>query len=126
MLTYEEMTPHLIMAHFPELKMEAEEEIAFWSPETVPPQCLFGNLFNQYLTALLHEYRDLKMICRIFDFYEYLADEGDENVKNLLQVTLLEYLWDDPHIYKTAVSHMGESTRKINAEIASYLAIPCA
>lgn len=124
MLAYEEMTPGLILKNFPELKTEAEEEIAFWEPENVPPHCLFGNIFNEYLSGLLLAYQDLKMICRIFDFYEYLADEGDENVINLLQVTLLEYLWDDARIYYKAVSHMGEKTRKINAKIASYLAVP--
>ncbi len=124
MITYEEMTPHLILKYFPELKTKAEEEIAFWKPENIPAHCLFGNVFNSYLTALLHEYRDLEMICRIFDFYEYLAGEGDEKVKNLLQVTLLEYLWDCAHIYHRAVFHMGENTRKINADIASYLTMP--
>lgn len=37
MLAYEEMTPGLILKNFPELKTEAEEEIAFWEPENVPP-----------------------------------------------------------------------------------------
>ena len=124
MLAYKEMTPGLILKNFPELKTKAEEEIAFWESENVPQHCLFGNIFNEYLSGLLLAYQDLKMICRIFDFYEYLADEGDEKVINLLQVTLLEYLWDDARIYDKAVSHMGEKTRKINAKIASYLAVP--
>ena len=53
-----------------------------------------------------------------------MAKYGDEGVKNLLQVTLLEYLWDDYTIYTRSLEMMGNYTLEINKEILDYLYLP--
>ena len=40
------------------------------------------------------------MLHRIFGKYEDLAVTGDKEIQNLLQVTLLEYLWDEKQLMK--------------------------
>jgi hypothetical protein len=124
MLKYKDLTPDLILNYFPELKRMVENQIAFWETEEVPAHCLYGDTFNLYLSALLHYNQETDMIRRIFVFYEFLATEGDAEVQNLVQTTLLEYLWDYSHIYQRALSFMGEYTRKLNEEISVFLNKP--
>lgn len=90
------------------------------------PHCLFGYFFNPLLTKMLKspDYSESLPVKNIFDFYERLAEYGDDEVKNLLQVTLLEYLWDDYTVYTRAIEMMGECTKSINKEIEKYLHFP--
>lgn len=90
------------------------------------PHCLFGYFFNPLLTKMLKspDYSESLPVKKIFDFYEMLAEYGDDEVKNLLQVTLLEYLWDDYTVYARAVEMMGIHTKSINKEIEKYLNLP--
>ena len=70
------------------------------------------------------DYSESLPVKKIFDFYERLAEYGDDEVKNLLQSTLLEYLWDDYTVYTRAVEMMGGHTKAINKEIEKYLYFP--
>nr|MDE6835057.1 hypothetical protein [Ruminococcus sp.] len=109
---------------FPELreKIIAENN---WSGENLP-HCLFGNIINPLVTELLkqEDYKNNNLLERIFRMYEDLAEYGDTETKNLLQVTLLEYLWDEYIIYSRASELMGKNTRIINRYISDYLNIP--
>ncbi|MDE5741167.1 MAG: hypothetical protein K2H90_01805 [Oscillospiraceae bacterium] len=90
------------------------------------PHCLLGDFFNPLLTEMLKkpDYSINPSVAKILDFYEKLAEYGDNEVKNLLQVTLLEYLWDDYTVYTRTIEMMGEHTRSINKEIENYLHFP--
>lgn len=90
------------------------------------PHCLFGDFFNPLLTKTLKssDYSENILVTKIFDFYEQLAEYGDDDVKNLLQVTLLEYLWDDYTVYTRANELMGKCAKSINKEIEKYLNFP--
>ncbi|MBD5160313.1 MAG: hypothetical protein HDT23_08765 [Ruminococcus sp.] len=103
-------------------KIIAENE---WSGENLP-HCLFGNILNPLVTGLLkqEDYRNNNLLERIFRMYEELAEYGDTETKNLLQVTLLEYLWDEYIIYSRSYELMGQNTRIINGYISDYLNIP--
>lgn len=57
--------------------------------------------------------------------YEDMAANGDDEVKSLLEVSLLEYLWDEKKTYEKAMKLMGECTREIWNDIGSYLNEPC-
>ena len=126
MIKYEELTADLILQNFPELSANIQKQISFWDSIQIPPHCLYGDAFNQYLFDLLKSYDcdTLEMIQRIFQFYEHLVTEGDDDVKNVVQVTLLEYLWDDYDVYHRALYHMGENTFALNEELNIYLNIP--
>ncbi|MDE5861880.1 MAG: hypothetical protein K2H28_06750 [Ruminococcus sp.] len=112
-----------LCGRFPELreKIIAENE---WLGEKLP-HCLFGNILNLLVTELLKkdDYRNNNLLERIFRMYEELAEYGDTETKNLLQVTLLEYLWDEYITYSRALELMGKETKLINQSI-DYLKIP--
>ena len=123
-MEYSDLTVQTILSYFPEFQKEIYNELSFWGDDEVPKHCLFGNCFNNNLKNLLDYMKNIDLIRRIFKFYEYLATEGDDEVKNLLQVTLLEPLWDDSCIYRKALSFMGANTLAINSQILQYLNEP--
>ena len=124
MIAYTSLNEDLILFYFPELYDKLLEQKDCLGYDETLPHCVMGDLFNPYLYDLLYEYKDIEEIKKIFSFYEKLAIEGDEQTRNLLQTTLLEYLWDDPVVYKKAIQHMGKNTLRINSEISKYLKEP--
>jgi hypothetical protein len=121
LISYGMMNVAFVENRFPELQKRIDAMKVSWGEEPIPPHCLFGDVFDAYLVSLLKENKEQKQIRKIFDFYEELAEFGDAEVRNLLQVTLLEYLWDDAVVYWNARSYMGEKTLLINQEIGAYL-----
>jgi len=112
------------MIRFPELTSLCEEQINLWGSKDIPPHCFLGDVLNGYITELLRINSDKQQINKIFKFYEEMANSNDEYIKNLLQVTLLEYLWDEDMVFNNALKYMQLKTKEINREIALYLKPP--
>lgn len=122
-ITYSMLNAELLCLKLPELKSAIIEEDEYLGQNL--PHSLFGNILNPTVTRLIKDERcEKKLLTKIFCFYEELAKYGDDDVVDLLQVTLLEYLWDDYITYSESVKLMGEFTRDINDRIASYLIKP--
>ena len=113
-----------LMSRFPELDLLFKEQIEFWEGEDMPPHCFMGDVLNKYVTELLRKNSDAQQIKKIFQFYEEMASSDDWLVRNLLQVTLLEYLWDEDYVFKNALENMQPKTRIMNDEIGAYLRMP--
>lgn len=121
---YSDLNASFLCEAFPEFEREIRKIDSELGEQL--PHCLFGDLFNPLVVRLLKspEQEDVLLAGRIFEFYERLAESGDEETRNLLQVTLMEYLWDDHEVYSRAVEMMGEKTRLIDQNIGSYLRKP--
>ena len=111
MTEYRELDACFITERFPELR-EQVGRIAD-GPDGFLPHVVFGDVFNGRTAALLKQddYRTNSTLIRIFEMYEELAVDGDEDVRNLVQVTLLEYLWDEKITFDRAAELIGERTR---------------
>lgn len=122
-IKYNSLDCDFLCGRFPELKEKIISEND-WLGENLP-HCLFGNILNPLVAGLLkrEDYKINSMLEKIFRMYEDFAEYGDTETKNLLQVTLLEYLWDEYIIYSRALELMGEKTKLINQSI-DYLKIP--
>ena len=114
----------ILIKRFPELKSFFEEQFNFWGEEDIPPHCFYGDVLNGYVTELLREGNDEEQIKKVFSYYEEMADCNDDYVKNLLQVTLLEYLWDEKTVFDRAHKYMQPKTREINNNIKDFLNEP--
>lgn len=123
-INYNSLDCVFLCSRFPELKdlITAENE---WLGENLP-HCLFGNILNPLVVGLLKQddYKTNHLLERIFSMYEDFAEYGDTETKNLLQVTLLEYLWDEYITYSRALKLIGERTKNVNKNIADYLSVP--
>ncbi len=124
-INYNSLDCDFLCLRFPELKDSVTTENNKWLGENLP-HCLFGNILNPLTVGLLKQddYETNSMLERIFRMYEELAEYGDTETKNLLQVTLLEYLWDEYIVYSRALKLMGKYTREINKDISGYLSFP--
>ena len=123
MLKYHSVNDYFLQK-FPELELFFQEQFKFWGRVEIPPHCFLGNVLNGYVSALLRDNSDRQQIEKVFGFYEELASSNDIEVRNLLQVTLLEGLWDEKFVYKNALEYMLPKTCAINNEIAAYLKEP--
>ncbi|EXM38732.1 hypothetical protein RASY3_10440 [Ruminococcus albus SY3] len=123
MIRYTDLNEKFITDRFPELaELVSIETEGF---DEFLPHVVFANVFNGLAVSFLklESYRQSDTLKRIFDMYEELASQGDEETKNLVQVTLLEYLWDESITYERAKELMGESTQELWAQI-DYLKAP--
>ena len=123
MIEYSDLNAEFIIKRFPELNEQVEEMSV--SGEFLP-HVIFGNVFNQLTVSLLKrdDYLTNKTLNRIFDMYEELSSKGDDETQNLVQVTLLEYLWDERTTYDRALELIGDHTRKLWNNIYAYISIP--
>lgn len=109
---------------FPEFERAVTEEITFLEEEL--PHCIYANVINPYLRRyykFLNKVHEL-LVQRIFDFFDDLAQNGDEESENLLQVSLLEPLYDTKESYYGALKLLTGETREIFDLISKYVNKP--
>lgn len=123
-ITYSMLNDEFLFTKLPELKEKIISENKYLGCNL--PHSLYGNILNLEVVSLIKKdgYKKNELLLKIFDLYEQMAEYGDDEVKNLLQVTLLEYLWDDYTVYNRSLELMGKNTLKINNEISKYMYIP--
>ena len=124
MVKYNELDGKYIADIFPEAEQQINDELD--GLNEFLPHIIFGNVLNPIVIRLLKrdDYSENKQLLQVFDMYEDFASSGDTETQNLLQVTLLEILWDEAITYERAMELMGEKTKEIWDYIYSYLYIP--
>ena len=97
MYSYSEMV-NILLKEFPEISEQYAEDIAwlkdtFQNQESKGQTSYFDHCFCDYIGHLLADkQQDNLKIEKIFAFLENMATSRDSDVRNLLQVTVLEYL----------------------------------
>lgn len=129
MYTYAEIVNELL-AEFPEISKNYEEEITwikdtFQGQDTEGQTVYFDRCFCYYIGRLLvDESQDDIKIEKIFAFLEDMAVSEDQEVRNLLQVTVLEYLRSWYLLQNESEKRMLPETKKIFDRVKSYLEEP--
>lgn len=124
MLSYRQLTSQYLLSKFPEFKKEINDQMI--SLEEELPHCIYANVLNPFLREYF-KFPDLNhegLVERIFNFYEDLAVNGDFEVKCLLEVSLLEPLWDHKESYFGALRFMKNETKAIFDRLSEYLTVP--
>lgn len=75
---------------------------------------------NDYFVELIGKEKDIVKIQELFNFLELMATQGDDDVKELLSVTILARLGDCNKLLQTAYKYMGAETRKASDEIEKF------
>jgi hypothetical protein len=78
---------------FPEYKQAYHEHIDNY--DDLLGHVFFGDSINETLTGLLKKNEDIDTIQRYINFINFMYKMGDDVVKNIVIVTILEYLGDD-------------------------------
>ncbi|KYD13451.1 hypothetical protein B4168_3253 [Anoxybacillus flavithermus] len=79
----------------------------------------FGETLNEDLPALINSGKEEKLRS-IFDFIEFMLKKGDTDVQEVITLTILARLGDEPEILKKALKYMGTETRKASKEIETF------
>jgi len=117
-MNYDEIVNEFL-DEFPEYIPMYMEHIEFNGE--VLPHVFFGETLSEDLLKLIEENKDKVKIDAIFTFLERMAMDGDQEVKNLLMVTILERLGDEPTLLRDAVfNYMGEKTKQASIVIERF------
>lgn len=103
---------------FPEYKAQFLEHLDTY--EEFLGHVFFGDVLNMDLINLISGGSDQERLKRLFDFMERMMREGNNDVQNIITVTILERLGDDSEILKEAYRYMGTKTRTASEEIEQY------
>lgn len=119
-----------LLKEFPEISKNYAEEIV-WIKDTFKGQenggqtIYFDRCFCDYIGHLLvDECQDNIKIEKVFTFLEDMAVSEDQEVRNLLQVTVLEYLRSWYLLQSRSEKLMLPETKKIFDCVKSYLQEP--
>lgn len=95
-----------LVRRFPEYQRAYQDHLEAYGG--VLGHVLFCEL-NPVLAGLLKAGRDRDLIRRYMDFVEDMYRDGDDEVKNIVQVTILEYLGDDEAVLRGAFAYFSEA-----------------
>lgn len=102
---------------FPEYKSAYNEHIEY--NNELLPHVFFGETINEDLPVLLEKHSDTGKLKNVFNFMERMA-EGDVHVQELLSMTILERLGDNPKLLEVASVYMGDKTKIALVEIEKF------
>lgn len=80
----------------------------------------FGDVVNIAIANLISSGSNQEQLQKLFDFMEQMMHEGNEDVQNIIIVTILERLGDDSAILREASRYMGTKTRTASDDIEQY------
>lgn len=75
---------------------------------------------NEYFIDLISKEKDINKIKSLFKFFERMATRGDDEVKELLSVTILARLGDSKSLLQIAYKYMGAETTKALDEVEKF------
>jgi hypothetical protein len=101
-----------LIDEFKDFKPVLQEHIEFY--EELLPHVFFGEC-NEFFINYINE-DNPKVLQKLFNVFEIMATEGNDEVENILCVTILERLGDDRNVLKIARKYMGKETRKLSDE----------
>ena len=126
MLTYTDINTEL-KSRLPEIVTEAQHIHGCYGDPRVKTEVFYFSAFNKILMQLLEvSLPDEELLWRMFRFMEEMAQSKDADVRQLLQITILEKLWDDTATLRRAERRMFPYTRRVSDNILGYYASPAA
>ena len=107
------------IALFPQYQADYEEHLQDYSE--ILGHVFFGNLINQPLSELLRKNIEEQIIQKYIDFIERMYSYGDDDVKNIVEVTILEYLGDDNAVLKNAFNYFSDDLIAASKRVEALL-----
>jgi len=103
---------NLILDEFKDMKSVLQEHIEF--NEELLPHVFFGECTGIFIDYINED--NSQVLQKLFRVFEIMATQGNDDVVNILCVTILERLGDDRKVLNTSRKYMGKETRKLSDE----------
>jgi hypothetical protein len=97
---------------FKDLEPVLEEHLNFY--EELLPHVFFCDCNELFIDYILEG--NPKVLERLFNLFEIMATQGNDDVVNILCVTILERLGDDRNVLNISRKYMGKETRVLSDE----------
>ncbi|MEL7647717.1 MAG: hypothetical protein AAGU76_06465 [Sedimentibacter sp.] len=104
---------------FPEYVADLKEHLSDYNE--ILAHVFFGDLIDIPLFELLLTNKNVKQIEKYIDFIEDMYKNGDGDVKNVVEVTILEYLGDDETVLKNALGYFSEDIIKASQAVEATI-----
>ena len=118
-VTYENMNQRLVEV-LPERQEAYEGLLEWWGDEEPGQHVVYGDLINPWLFDLLDEPIDEELFGRIFGLMEELANHEERHVREVVVVTILEYLLHDDAKHERARAYMGPTTLNYSRQVEKH------
>ena len=118
MLTKEQLADEFIVL-FPDNKTDYDEHMTDYSE--LLGHVFFGEVINRPLSSLLKSNDDKETIQKYVRFIEHMFYHGDEDAKNIVLVTVLEYLGDDEDVLKNVYTYLSDDLIEVSVRIEKSL-----
>lgn len=100
--------------YFPTIKKELDEHIQEFGERL--DTIVIEDIIMPKVIDLINNLKNEKKIKEIFDYFEMVLTESDENLLNIFSITVLEILGNDKDILEIAKQYMGPITKKYQRE----------
>lgn len=107
----------LFLERFPEYLPVMKEHINY--NQELLPHVFFGDEVNDDLINLFETEKNEEKK-KLFDLFEFMLINGDVEVQEVITLTILARLGDEPKILKKAIKYMGKETKKASDEIEYF------
>lgn len=120
-LTYQNVDKEMVES-FPELQDAYSKELKFWEGETPGQYNIFGFVFMPFVIGLMN-FKQPKLLERIFSFVERMATSEDKKVVELVSAEILERLTDKQEWWTRAKKYMGPKTLELSKETEKWFRV---
>jgi len=103
---------------FPEHEAEYQEHVNDY--DEIFGHVFFGYVINPVLSRLLIENKSIQLIQKYISFIEDMYANGDDAVKSVVEVTILEYLGDNDIALTTAFAYFSEGLMLASKKIEAF------
>lgn len=100
--------------YFPTIKKELDEHIQEFGERL--DTIVIEDIIMPKVIDLINNQKNEKKVKEIFDYFEMVITESDENLLNIFSITVLEILGNDKDILEIAKQYMGPITKKYQRE----------
>lgn len=104
---------------FPEHELVYKEHLIDYGE--IIGHVFFGDVINIPFTQLLSKNDNIDAIRKYADFINLMFDKGDEAVKNIVMVTILEYVGDIESNLQTAFLYFSQDVKDASYRVESFL-----
>ena len=112
-MTIDDFLKHMTI-YFPTIKKEFDEHIQEFGERL--DTIVIEDIIMPKVIDLINNLKNEKKVKEIFDYFEMVLTESDENLLNIFSITVLEILGNDKGMLEIAKQYMGPITKKHQRE----------
>lgn len=105
----------LFTASFPEYRQDLENHILEF--DEILSYVFFCNIYQDYVKKLLMENTEKTNLIKLFNFFEQMAIDEHQDIKDLLSLTILDNMRDNTTTLEVGASYCGLGTLELLNDI---------